>query len=122
MLSVVSEHTRTREALTNYLVVAEDESLKKNLGCPPDEVQVHSATAHTPQERVCCFFPYQDVPETPARESNTEIRHGIHRKGYEPYLSVFLVLVYSIVDHRRTHMDVTILRSERDVVHRVYSF
>jgi hypothetical protein len=50
MLSVVSEHTRTREALTNYLVVAEDESLKIFLGCPPDEVQVHSATVHTPHK------------------------------------------------------------------------
>ncbi|KAG2134298.1 hypothetical protein BD769DRAFT_479583 [Suillus cothurnatus] len=97
-----SDHELFTQLNLGHVISPEDESLKKNLGCPPDEVQVHSATAHTPQERVCCFFPYQDVPETPARESNTEIRHGIHRKG--------------------THMDVTILRSERDVVHRVYSF
>jgi len=50
MLSIVSGHTHTREALTHYIVVAEDESLRKFLGCSPDEVQVHSVTGHTPHK------------------------------------------------------------------------
>lgn len=45
------------QALTNYLVIAEDKSLRQFLGCPPDEVQVHSVTGHTPEknEFVACF-------------------------------------------------------------------
>ncbi|KAG1820722.1 hypothetical protein EV424DRAFT_1614831 [Suillus variegatus] len=38
-------------------VHAEDKSLRQFLGCPPDEVQVHSVTGHTPEknEFVACF-------------------------------------------------------------------
>ncbi|KAG2134301.1 hypothetical protein BD769DRAFT_479731 [Suillus cothurnatus] len=45
-----SDHELFTQLNLGHVINPEDESLRKFLGCPPDEVQVHSVTGHTPHK------------------------------------------------------------------------